>query len=190
MPARNASELAAELAHRGYALYHELGADEVVSLSSSLGEIVLETQVRLNPARGTYLTSPEAIPPHNDHPAVDHISWHCQAQDPRGGAMELVDMNELAPRLEPSWLNATMPCPCVKHLQPRTQHPVRDAKGWYYSDWLARSAGLHGLVDVVARAPRIRIDLRPGDALFVDNRRMLQARDAISAGSPRHLVRR
>lgn len=189
MPAASASSLSASLGERGWAVLHRTSEAKVEALSATLGSVFLRTDVRLDPRKGTYLTSPGAVPMHNDHPAVEYIAWHCQTPDPNDGAMLLVDTHDVESRYQVPDPVPLLPCPCIESLNPRTHHPIRDQNGWYYVDWHTRRAGLRDLAKAVEKAPRAEIHLESGDALFVANRRILHGRRGISPTSPRHLIR-
>lgn len=189
------AELATALTQSGIAHVRGLGSYAAFrALASQLGRELLETRVTLNPAARTYLASPAAVPLHMDHPEVSKIGWYCEAQDETDGACQFVDFRDLvdadlAKALEEEKLRV----PDLRGLAPIVPVPVPVAGGgrYFYAPWLVErwSPALRELEQRIENAPRRWLRLLPGDAVFVDNRRVLHGRDELDERSRRLLLR-
>lgn len=162
-----------------------------------LGPVIDHTEVRLREGVDTWLTSPEAIPPHTDDPRARWIGWWCGRQDTDDGANLLVDGGEALRSLE---------APCVAALERVTftirghafPHPaVSSTGGLFYAPWLhfstpddeAREAVQALRVALADPTHQRKVLLEPGQLLVVDNHRILHGRGALAPDSPRHLTR-
>ncbi|MBO6938615.1 MAG: TauD/TfdA family dioxygenase [Deltaproteobacteria bacterium] len=165
-------------------------------IADALGTVIDETDVRLRPAGRTCLTRPRMIPFHTDHPHAEIIGWHCMRQDPTDGASLLVDAQDALAMLSPEdreeLSNVTMPALRWLGGEPDPT-PLVDGRSVFFAPWLPvpePASEVVGRLRVGLDGARVhRCRLRPGEALFVDNRRMLHGRGAISKGSARWLQR-
>ena len=152
----------------------------------------------------------ESLALHTDRPTAATLAWYCIAQDDRGGETVLLDTSDLAEHLSSDVL-ATLCGIHVSYAIPLPgspgeqvfQHPLLAGAGppydVYYVPWnLTEPASnderraLEEFADYVRRGHErraIRVRLEPGESLFIDNRRMLHGRDALTAETNRHLVR-
>lgn len=201
------ADLVHDLAASGVA--HRVGLDrnEFSRLATELGTVVHRGPVHVHAGARSYLARPAAIPMHTDHPTVCVIGWWCQRQDDADGASLLVDTRPLLEALRAeeraSLVEVTLPCPPLDRLAsnedtrrvPVVRTPSTGPPQVYFAPWL-RPEGHEAARRVyqlfrtaTERAPPRPIRLRPGDALFIDNRRILHGRDAVSPESRRFLER-
>jgi hypothetical protein len=142
---------------------------------------------------------------HTDSPLIDVLAWYCVEQDAVDGTSALVDTGDLTNHFDDAEQAA------LSHVRVRAmmreadgsesahEYPLLSGGKVYYAPWLlsenlgdderalaARFAGYIAQKD--ATAP-IRIRLKPGEMLFVDNHRILHGRSEIPPDSKRHLVR-
>ncbi|MGH9763208.1 MAG: TauD/TfdA family dioxygenase [Blastocatellia bacterium] len=153
---------------------------------------------------------PEALSFHSDNPTVDLLSWYCVEQDKEDGAVLLLDTSDLIDNFSPSqleelsairiWFSDRIQDTEEEKL---TEIPIlsRTASGYavYYQPWLFSqdmAPETVSLLDEFAAYLRrkrdselIRIQISPGECLFIDNHRMLHGRAALTENSKRHLVR-
>jgi hypothetical protein len=131
------------------------------------------------------------------------ILWYCR-QDSGGdaGANQLVDTRSVIRALPESIVQQlteiALHCPELGRPgvagMTRT-HPLYqpDRRHIFYAPWLCmepRSPALLAFeTEVLQPAHRRRVLLRPGDAVLVDNWRMLHMRDELPEASPRWLTR-
>jgi hypothetical protein len=166
------------------------------ALAESLGPVVLETAVRVDPSHRSYLSGTAAVPFHTDHPDVRFIGWLCLAQDAADGASCYIDGLDAARGL-PQLEGIQLDCPPLMGLTPIGQRPLftRRPLAIFYAPWLAAHGEAAALADLaefrhrLIQTPVHEVRLAPGDAVFIDNRRMLHGRRALAAGSPRCLQR-
>lgn len=197
----------AELHRNGFARVHRLSLSTYAELAGELGKVVGQERIALRPGAHAYVAKPGRVPFHTDHPDVDVITWYCEEQDADDGASLLVDLTPILQTMEPGLRTllqrVELECPPLAGGPPAERRPVIRPRGERFdvfcSPWL-RSAwpvaeheraieNFRQLVSAHAKADVIRIRLEVGDALLVDNRRVLHGRDAIAAGSRRTLHR-
>jgi hypothetical protein len=167
---------------------------------AEFGSVCDETIVAVHPNARTYVSGHGAIPFHSDHPDVDFIEWHCERQDPADGATLLLDAQAIVlalPAAIRELLRRTLlPFAPLDGRALGALAPVLDERGVFYAPWLEPigPASLDGLLAfreaLLRQTAPIEIRLRAGEALVVDNRRMLHGRRAIAPDSPRRLERR
>jgi hypothetical protein len=196
-----------------------LGEEVFTAAARQLGSIALRTDIRvdseaddaLRRARDPlYADRPsvyraDGLSYHTDSPLIDMLAWYCVAQDAVDGTSALVDTGDVMQHFDAGEL-AVMSRIRVRAMMrdAEKREIVREfplfAEGKvYYAPWLlasdlgeqeravaSRFAGYVAEKD--ATAP-IRIRLKPGEMLFVDNHRVLHGRSSIPPDSRRHLVR-
>jgi hypothetical protein len=131
------------------------------------------------------------------------ILWYCRQDDGSdAGANQLVDTRSVIRALPASVVEqlGEIDLSCPEQGRPgvpgmaRT-HPLYQPqqRHIFYAPWLCmepRSQALRAFeAEVLEPAHRRRVMLRPGDAVLVDNWRMLHMRDELPAASPRWLSR-
>jgi hypothetical protein len=166
------------------------------AIAGSLGPIVHETSVRVNPARRSYLAGEAAVPFHTDHPDVRYIAWLCVAQDPADGTSRFVDGLEAARGL-PGLSRVRVQCPPLEGLQVDHERPLLTSNPdqVFFAPWLRTQGDPAALADLLEFRLRLdsaathEVQLVPRDVVVIDNRRMLHGRRPLSMGSPRHLHR-
>ena len=189
----------ARLADAGFAVLRLHAAAAAAALAESLGPVLDVTEVRIGDGR-TYLRSADSIPAHTDHPAARLILWYCQCADASGaGANLLVDarsaIRALPPRLQAKLAGIELSCPGLRTLAPNHTHPLYRTQGEqvFYAPWLCkepRGDALLAFEGEAGKPEHLRtILLRQGEALLIDNRRMLHMRAALPADSARWLTR-
>jgi len=189
------NELRAALEGGGVAVVRGIGSlSRFAELTASLGQTVHETRVALDVRKETYLTRPEAVPLHTDHPDVATIGWYCEEQDGDDGANLFVDGRGLLDEhLQHDLEDQSLPVPCLRRLGGRTTDVavVRDGK-LFFAPWLVKrwSNPLKDFARRLHEVRRLRVRLAPGDAVFIDNGRVLHGREAIGRTSKRVLFRR
>ena len=152
----------------------------------------------------------DALGFHSDNPGMDVLAWYCREQDPKSGATLLIDTNDL-----PSYFTAAELAGLSKlnlwysvrskesDEEQLFQIPllIIDSTGCYvyYQPWLfldsydeVQTRLLQKFSEYLAdkqQTQTISIELTKRECLFIDNRRILHGRGAISSDSHRHLTR-
>lgn len=193
-----------QVREHGYAWLREPLTDEsFVRLARSLGEIVNDTPVRLVAHRRTYLTRPDAIPMHTDHPVADLIAWRCEEQDEHDGATLLVDGRAVLATLDEDALEQLkrVELPAMVRLgDPAIWTPVvwenGDVLRLFFAPWLEprridtrQSQGLQRLTRALEASRVEAARLLGGQVLIIDNHRFLHGRGRLVDGSRRRLRR-
>lgn len=192
-------DILVQLAETGFAVLRPGTATMAAAMANRLGPVLDMTEVRVGNGL-TYLSSAGGIPPHTDHPDARLILWFCHEQDSSGaGANILVDTRSvllaLPAQLATELAGVELRCPGVQTLVPTGTHPFYDSKRQqiFYAPWLCmqpRPAAVRAFEAELGRSQhQRRIWLHAGEALLIDNRRMLHAREALPEHSHRWLTR-
>lgn len=189
------NDVRAALVSSGIAVVRGMGSPaKFVALASALGETLLETRVALDARKSTYLAKPEPIPLHTDHPSVATIGWYCDQPDGEDGASLFLDARSvLDADLECALERETLPVPDVRAVGGHTtEFPVARGGKLFFAPWLVthESRALDLFARRLREAAPSRVRLEAGDAVFIDNRRVLHGRGAIARSSERVLRRR
>jgi hypothetical protein len=192
----------ARLADAGFAVLRFDDAAAAAALAHRLGPVVNVTEVRVTDPR-FYVTSARSVPPHTDDPGVRLILWYCRQDDGSdAGANQLVDTRSVIRALPADVVEqlGEIELSCPEQGRPgvpgmtRT-HPLYQPgrRHIFYAPWLCMEPQSQALLafkaEVLEPAHRRRVLLRPGDAVLVDNRRMLHMRDELPEASLRWLSR-
>jgi len=196
-----------------------LPQDVFTAAAQQLGTITLRTDIRVDSQADDalrrirdplYADRPsvyraDGLSYHTDSPLIDVLAWYCVEQDAVDGTSALVDTADLTTHFNDEEQAA------LSRLRVRAMMRDDDGREFarefplfadgkvYYAEWLlcenlgdAERALASRFADYIAQkdatAP-IRIRLKPGEMLFVDNHRILHGRSEIPADSRRHLVR-
>lgn len=184
-----------------------LGREQCRALASSLGQVVSEERVALRAGAHAYLAKPGPVPLHTDHPEVGVIGWLCEVQDEVDGGNLLLDagpvVRALGDERRAVLRGVHLALPRLEGGPPTERWPVlralRGRDAVFCSPWLravdasrpqeAALAQLRQLLSERAARSLTEVRLQPGEALFVDNTRILHGRRAIGDGSRRRLQR-
>jgi hypothetical protein len=174
------------------------------TLCSSLGRVSQTTEVRLKAGGTQYPHCADEVPFHTDHPHVPIVAWYCEQQDDHAGANLLVDSKEVVCGMLDAETAAltTIRLRVFHHTE---SHPLltNDPYRFYWLpvviDEVLKSAdSMQALAIASFRrelAERMKtqnvlsVRLQSGEALFVNNHRMLHGRRAIAQDSARFLTR-
>ncbi len=212
MHARDREGLAPEvfrsLREQGYAhLQKSFDLECFRSLASEIGHVVAEEPIALRDGAHAYVAKPGPVPLHTDQAQVEIVGWHCQEQDEHDGASLLLDSQVVLGAMHGSDREALrrlrLACPPVAGGPPTMAVPVlRSLRGrelFFCSPWLTPVDEGHCQKATIRRLWRsikdacaqslVRVRLAAGDALFVDNQRVLHGRRSIPANSRRRLRR-
>lgn len=200
-----------ELAQRGFALAAGLSSmTQFRALAAEAGVVVAEEQIQLREGAHAYVAKPGPVPLHTDHPQVEIAAWFCVEQDKADGATLLLDASPVLASYTANdralLRTVKVLCPPVAGGAARQRFPVLrpspsapDRELLFCSPWLDAADTIPGhqeaLIDLRSRLGRraasdlAEVRLQPGQALFVDNQRVLHGRRRIGKESRRHLHR-
>jgi hypothetical protein len=205
------SNLRASLEQRGFFFVEEgVSREQLQLLIDRLGAVISSERIALREGAHAYVAKPGRVPLHTDHPEVDLIAWHCIEQDLDDGASWLLDglpvleamQREAKPHFE-RLFDTRLECPPLQGGPPTRSYPVlREAQGrWrlFCSPWLRAVDASDGRGDALgalrvrlsdaAKHQLVRLRMKPGGVIIVDNGRVLHGRGAIAAQSRRWLER-
>ncbi len=197
------TDISNALNSKGFAIFSVPSKAEAITVFGHLGRVVLETEVRIRENPGTYLSSCDTVPFHNDHPRVKYIAWYCVEQDLVGGESLLVDMQQVVSRLtqcdRAGLAKIRMSCPELRSIIPSSEYPLyQESTGQvFWAPWLlpeTRSASDKELIcrilgEIESPSNRTQVRLRAGEVLLVDNHRLAHGRESICRFSQRNLMR-
>ena len=197
---------------------------EFQMISERLGPIRLRSDLRLDPKRDqaqekrrVYTDADDVRPSiykhlpldfHNDSPRDVRLSWYCIEQDPKYGALWMVDSKNIMANFteKEKDILSTIRLRYISiedgvECQPWEQLLVREMgkEKVYFADWHLKDKYDDKQLKVIEKFQEyLRIEtehrklsarLLPGESIYVDNRRMLHARGALSENSKRHIIR-
>jgi alpha-ketoglutarate-dependent taurine dioxygenase len=195
------TDLRTTLAQQGYLHLPALPYVDFRESIRELGTIIQRTEVRVRPESKAMVTSPRSLDLHTDHHAARYIAWYCHRQSEAGGESLLADAQAAFDRLTQAHRDRLFNLHLHEHKvfpdDPGSWPFVMYDQGrlrFYYSFWLANPGdrddpALLAFREALAALPPLELKLRPGDALIIDNHRMLHGRKAIGAQGDRYLER-
>ncbi len=195
------SDLRATLAEQGYQHVPALTYGDFRETVAALGTIIQRTEVRVRPESKAMVTSPRSLDLHSDHHAARYIAWYCHRQSEEGGESLLADAQAAFDRLLPTHRDRLFNLHLNEHRvfpdDPGSWPFVLYDRGrlrFYYSFWLANPGdrdepSLLAFREALAAMPPMEMKLQQGEALIIDNHRMLHGRKAIGAEGDRYLER-
>lgn len=192
-------------------LTESLSTEQFEELAKSLGNILTDFTVKLDPSRTSYVCHSDAIPFHTDDVTCRYIGWHCINQDLHDGSSLLLHTKKVFGLLTQTDLQTLSqikidPAPYALSKLPGQQEPYPllnsypSNPGICYVPWLKIHHSNSSQREVVERLKAaiaqleeqgdfIEIKLQPGQALFIDNRRVFHGRRELRTDSARHLRR-
>ncbi len=180
-----------------------------------LGSIVLRTDLAITPERSSIVYKSDEIRLHQDNPEVNTLGWYCVQQDEIDGSALLLDTGDIVAHFSRGEI-VTMTTINVRYPDPdQSRHnpdrgltayllwPLVNEKSTrtevYYVPWLLADSYDENQRRVLAKFTEylrakeetqlVRIRLKAGESLFIDNNRMLHGRGSISQNSKRFLKR-
>lgn len=183
---------------------HLPSAPDPEELVAALGaRILFTTDVVVKEGRAL-VTSDRALDFHTDHHRADLIAWRCLMQTSAGGETLLADglaAFESLPVETRETLSTVLLFEHSVFEGDASTHPLVEpgerGPRLYCSFWFPdrpaltepQRAAVGAFHEAVRRHQVAKIRLAPGDALIIDNRRILHGRTAITGSRDRHLVR-
>ena len=181
----------------------KISFDQYVDINEKIGVVKNISDIKLNSESKLKFNKPEFLSPHTDSPLVNTVAWYCIRQDPEVGSSILIDCKPLIEALPENILEVLRDThigfPLYKRFKTGTYPVLKQGKvsdDIYYTHWLLldnyskkQTEALQALEASITDASPIVLRLEPGEALFVDNKRILHGRDEIPQDSPRYLYR-
>lgn len=210
------AEVLASIQSLGYAHVRQpLTAEDFDLVAQQLGSIALRTDLAITHNRSSIVYKPDEIAFHQDNPVMNILGWYCVRQDEFDGSARLLDSGDVANYFSRSEIkimssvNVRYPDP-----DPLRHNPDRGLIAYllwplvtekstrcevYYVPWLLldsydeeQSRVIEQFAEYLRAKEQnqvIRIRLREGESLFIDNKRMLHGRGPMQRDSKRFLKR-
>lgn len=188
------------LREKGYLVVSSLTLDGFMEIGNALGSVTQKTEVRLDDQSNQYPHCPEKVPFHTDHPEVPTVGWHCISQDADDGTSLLIDTKSIVDKMSEEELQVARGIQLRMFHRETTRSLFNKEPYCFY--WLpvivgeflekaneSESACIERIYALIEEEEQIRIRLAPGEALFVNNNRMLHGREVIGDASERNLLR-
>lgn len=189
------------LSSEGYVALKPGSYSEFKRIMNSIGSTVKITNVEVDDSQGALLNSRSEMPFHTDSPEIDFIGWFCEQQSDEGGASLLIDSREILCNIGQSVYSVLETVQVNYPVQGRERkfkpHPLASNERIYFAPWLLseiltdeQALAVFKFKKSILVAEHIRILLSAGDALIIDNRRILHGREKIlGVATSRKLIR-
>ena len=191
------------ISKHGYIHLSGIKINDLEKAVASLGEVIQTTDVKATENSKSLVTAYRALDFHTDHHKADIIAWYCFEQSSEGGETMLLDTSGIFSDFSDEEKVTLSSIFLREHKvfdDDKESHPlvikINEQIKCYYSFWLVeknmpekKNAVLRKFQDAVTKSEHRSILLRPGDALLIDNGRMLHGRGEIKGDKKRHLKR-
>lgn len=190
-----------ELESHGFKHLQNKTVEDVNSLCHSLGTVLLEADVKVDPTTKALVTSDSELDMHTDHSKARYVIWHCLKQTSRGGSSLLLDTKKVLQELSKKEKEILEKIQLFEHkifkddLESYPMLSKLNGKDkMYYSFWFInpknkKNQGFLKFKNIVDKMEKIKIRLKGNDVLIVDNNRMFHGRTKILGDKNRHLKR-
>lgn len=191
-----------DIESEGYTISREkISYEDFLGLAEGLGKIVNYTDVKIDTSKNYYFTNPEAMPYHSDCGSIaNYIGWYCADTDLKNVPTKILDTKHIINAL------SRMDKEILKTISIKISTYQYDSLytennyGNYlcYLPWLAIISNeqqketlekLNFLIEEYALYYSKEISLEKHEFLFLDDRRMLHARDKLPLNAKRFLRR-
>jgi hypothetical protein len=194
-----------QLRNSSYSVLDGLTSEAYTETCRSLGEVVAWDDVKVVDGNSSVVYGSRAVPAHTDPATVNIVAWLCVRQDDDDGTSILFDTTPLLRSFSSETRSQLASINVYNQIRkpgsPRGCVPLlrgHDDASWqvYYAPWLLPDSlsaeQRHALTvfqNAISCSEPTRIRMRSGQALFVNNYRVLHARNAVKPDSARLLKR-
>jgi hypothetical protein len=176
--------------------------DDFLALSEKMGHIMNISDIKPNPSIAASFAGTEKMDLHTDHPAAEIVAWYCVRASQEFEPTNCLDLRilegfltsedlHLLNKIEVRIPNSSQRAPLVSLRQ--------SSLAYYYAPWLVEeprepelAAALGKFtqaIDSYSRYLMKSVSLREGEALFIDNKRVMHGRGKLNEKSRRFLKR-
>lgn len=192
------------LAMNGYHVHDTGELKDYFELCQSLGKVTQILDVKISNGKRQYANIPDEVPYHTDHPSIPTVAWHCLEQDNIRGDNLLIDSRLIVSNLSRDvvsvlesidlrMLHRTETCPILVKDPFRIYWLPMIIEEKYRTARNEEKEAIEGFrfeLDQLSCSPSlIRVRLKPGQSLFINNNIFLHGRQSLPPNSKRHLVR-
>ena len=167
-----------------------------------LGEIIMVTDVKINPKSRSLVTSTRALDFHTDHHKANFIVWYCLRQTDEGGESIILDAEKVYQKLTKEEQEMLLDINLYEHKvfpddsesTPLVYYNGNGKRHFYYSFWLVNEIdkGNKALIkfkEIIEASEFVKIQMNPNDILIVNNHRVFHGRTEIKGSKNRFLKR-
>ncbi len=206
MTMQEAAHILEAVRQSGWCRLGPISDSEYRDLVARLGKPWCETAVELRPDVRSYLCKPVAVPMHTDHPDAHLMSWRCEVQDDADGTQVLLDglaaLDACGSRVRDTLRHVHAEVR-IRGDSPPTHVPIvrtmPTGDRLFFASWikpieadphsLAAFSALRAEIERRAATHAWEVRLSEGEALVIDNGRVLHGRGPLADGSQRRLRR-
>ena len=199
------TKIQTEILEKGYLHIKFPASRNAEEILSSIGSVLLKTEIRENTKSTRLLSSNQKMSFHTDHFSATHIAWFCNSQSSTGGESLLIDTKNILSTFNDAWLELLREISIKTHQifygdklsLPLISDCVNESgKAIYYAQWMVNNPStakhqnaLEKFEKQIELAKPIKLLLSEGDLLIIDNHRMLHGREGFPSNSNRWLTR-
>lgn len=167
-----------------------------------LGDVIYTTDVIVKPESKGMVTSAKGLDFHTDHHKAKYVVWYCYRQTSAGGDSILMDADAIFQKLSDQHKDDLKRIELFEHKIFPDDHEsypfvAIDEKGerrFYYSFWLVKAEdkanpAMLAFQQLLRQTEPVRLNLKEGDILVVDNHRIFHGRTPIDGTKDRYLKR-
>jgi len=190
-----------ELDNNGFVHIPNQNAAKLNDIITNLGEVIMETDVKVNIESRALVTSTRELDFHTDHHKAKYIIWFCHKQTSDGGYSIAINAENLYNQLEKEQQDALKKIELFEHKVfpgDKESNPlVIEEQGnlkFYYSFWLVRDEdknndALKRFRELIAQSSYAKIRLEEKDIFIVNNHKCFHGRTEIKGSTDRFLKR-
>lgn len=191
-----------ELLENGFIHLRNQTEEQLKRILNSLGQVILTTDVKVNPDSKGMVTSSRGLDFHTDHHKAKYIVWYCYKQTDRGGDSILIDAEKIFQQLSDNHKKQLETIELFEHRvfpddnesYPLVSTNENNERTFYYSFWLVKdedkqNEAMLEFQKIISKTEQTRINLKEGDILIVDNHRVFHGRTPIEGSKDRFLKR-
>lgn len=199
---KNINYTARQLKDFGFVHLTDQTEEQLNDLLSSLGKVIFTTDVVIKPESKGMVTSSRGLDFHTDHHKAKYIVWYCHKQTDMGGDSILIDAENIYQALSEKVRQQLKTIELFEHKifpDDKESYPLvsEDENGnrkFYYSFWLVKNEDKNNptmleFQKAIKETKPIRMNLKKGDILVVDNHRVFHGRTPIEGSKDRFLKR-
>ena len=189
-----------ELRQKGFVHLSNQTEKQLQEILSSLGELIMETDVVVKKESKGLVTTDLAVDFHTDYYNAKYILWYCHKQTDNGGDSLLIDAENLYSQLSFEEQENLKKVQLFEHKifpDDHSSHPFvlidgNNNKHFHCSlmdDLDKNNPSFIAFQILVKKTIPVRINLKEKDILIIDNHRMFHGRTAIVGSKDRFLKR-
>lgn len=168
---------------------------------TTLGNVIMETDVKVNLESRALVTSTNELDFHTDHHKAKYIIWFCHKQTSNGGYSIAVNAENLYHQLTKDEQEELKKIELFEHKvfpDDKESNPlVSEENGslkFYYSFWLVndkykKNKALYKFKELIAKSEYAKILLKENDVFIVNNHTSFHGRTEIKGSTDRFLKR-